>query len=77
MAKNITLAVDEKVLEKVRKYGAANNTTLNALVRESLAALATRSHRADKAWDALFDQIDREGAEMGNRTWTGDDLYVR
>jgi len=32
--KNVTLAIEEKVLREARRYAAENDTTLNALVRE-------------------------------------------
>ena len=75
--KNITLAVDEKTLAAVRRYAEANKTTVNALVREALGSIAKRGRSSEKAWDALFDLSDKEGAEVGERTWTRDDLYVR
>jgi hypothetical protein len=75
--KNITLAIDEKVLAKVRRYAAANKTTVNALVRDALQSIAKRGKTSDKAWEELFDLTDKEGAEIGERTWTRDDLYVR
>lgn len=75
--KNITLAIDEKVLAKVRRYAEANKTTVNALVRDALTAIAKRGAKSDKAWDSLFELTDKEGAEIGKRTWTRDDIYVR
>jgi len=39
--KNITLSVDEKVLAAVRRRAAECNSTVNALVRDYLANLAT------------------------------------
>lgn len=77
MAKNITLAVDEDVLEAVRAYAKSNHTSVNALMREALRAIAEKGRRSDLAWDELFAEIDEEGAEVGQRTWTRDDLYVR
>ena len=75
--KNITLAVDEKILAAVRRYASSNKTTVNALVREALGSLAKRGRNSDKAWDAVFELTDKEGAEIGDRAWTRDDLYVR
>jgi hypothetical protein len=75
--KNITLAVDEKTLAAVRRYAAANKTTVNALVRDALAGIAKRGKSSEKAWEALFDLTDKEGAEIGERTWTRADLYDR
>ena len=43
--KNITLAIDEDVLERARLVAAEQKTTVNAMVREFLADVA-RSRRA-------------------------------
>ncbi len=75
--KNITLAIDDETLAAVRRYAASNKTTVNALVRDALGAIAKRGTNADAAWDALFKLTDSEGAEVGERRWTRDDLYVR
>ena len=77
MSKNITLAIDDDVLAQVRRYAADNNTSVNALVRDSLQKIAERASRSDKAWDALFRATDAEGPEVGKITWTRDDLYDR
>jgi hypothetical protein len=47
VARNVTLAVEEDVLDGARAYAAEEGTTLNALVRRHLAALSKR--HADKA----------------------------
>lgn len=75
--KNITLSIDEKVLTAARRIAAANGTTVNALVRESLEDYATRGERAEEAWKALFELTDEEGSEIGELTWSRADLYVR
>ena len=36
MMKNITLSADETIIEKVRSYAKAHNTTLNQLMRDYL-----------------------------------------
>jgi plasmid stability protein len=77
MAKNITLAVDEDVLEAVRSYAAAHKTSVNAIVRDALKQIAARSTKAGNDWDELFRLADESGAEVGEITWTRDDLYDR
>ena len=47
--KNITLAIDEDVLDRVRVVAAQRRTTVNALVREHLADLAGDTDRLAKA----------------------------
>ncbi|MBN9307161.1 MAG: hypothetical protein BGO82_07500 [Devosia sp. 67-54] len=75
MTKNITLAVDEDVLDKVRVVAAEKKTTVNALVRNYLAGLATADNRAERARQRLLELIDRSQAEMGPVTWTKDELH--
>jgi hypothetical protein len=75
--KNITLAIDEDVLEAVRKYAAARDTTVNAIVREHLTHLADVEDRAAKARQRLLELSDASQMEVGPKTWTRDDLYER
>ncbi len=43
--KNITLAIDEEVLERARLVAAEQKTTINAMVREFLVDVAGRDER--------------------------------
>jgi hypothetical protein len=47
--KNITLAIEDEVLDKVRVVAAEQKTTINAMVREFLADVAGRDERLEKA----------------------------
>ena len=51
--KNITLAIDEDVLDKVRIVAVEKKTTVNAMVREFLADVAGRDERLQKAREGL------------------------
>jgi hypothetical protein len=75
--KNLTLAIDEKVLEKVRRYAARRDTTVNAIVREHLGRIARNDDRAREAIRELREMSDRSDAEIGPIAWTRDDLYAR
>ncbi|MBN9021068.1 MAG: hypothetical protein J0H08_03045 [Rhizobiales bacterium] len=75
--KNITLAVDEAVLEEVRRFAARRNTSVNALVREHLARIAKNENRVRDAMRELREMSDRSDAEVGPITWTRDALYDR
>lgn len=46
--KNITLAVDEDVLERARLVAVEQKTTINAIVREFLADVAVRDERLER-----------------------------
>lgn len=75
--KNITLAVDEKVLADVRRYAAAQNKTVNALVREHLEQIARNENQAQQAIRELREMSNRSAAEVGPITWKRSDLYER
>jgi hypothetical protein len=75
--KNITLAVDERVLAEVRRYAAAHNKTVNGLVREHLEQIARNENRARDAMCELREMSDRSTAEVGPINWKRDELYER
>ena len=75
--KNITLAVDEHVLEEVRRFASRRNTSVNALVREHLARIAGSENRATEAMRELREMSDRSNAEVGPLKWTRDQLHER
>jgi predicted transcriptional regulator len=51
--KNITLAIDDEILDKVRIVAAHKRTTVNAMVREFLADVVGRDQRLEKAREGL------------------------
>ena len=75
--KNITLAVDENVLEEVRVYAAKRNTSVNGLVRDYLKAIAEQEDKTVRARRRLQELMDRSTLEVGPKTWTREDLYDR
>lgn len=75
--KNLTLAVDEKLLEEVRVYAAKRNTTVNGLVREFLTGIAAQEDRQARARRRLLELMDRSTAEVGPVTWSRENLYDR
>jgi plasmid stability protein len=75
--KNITLSVDEGTLEAVRIYAAKNNTSVNALVRDTLERIAKAEDRTERARRRLLELAEGSKAEMGPVTWKREDLYER
>jgi len=53
--KNITFAVEDEVLDKVRVVAAQRKTTVNAIVREFLTEIATRDERREQARRELLE----------------------
>jgi predicted transcriptional regulator len=75
---NITLAVDDEVIKKVRKLAVDRNTSLNALVRESLKQLAAREdRRREEIVAELEASFSKSDARVGERHWSREDLHDR
>jgi hypothetical protein len=77
MTKNITLALDEPVLEAVRVYAACRQTTVNGLVRDFLTGIAQQEDKTTRARRRLKELMDRTDMEAGPVTWSRDDLHDR
>ncbi len=75
MTKNITLAIDEGVLDRVRVIAAERKTTVNAMVRDYLTETAEQVGRREAARRALLDLIDKSEGDMGSQKWNREKLY--
>ena len=74
--KNVTLAVDEKLLEASRDYAQRHHTTLNALIRGLLQREVNVRRRAD--WlDELFRLADQAHGNSRGWKWNREELYDR
>lgn len=71
--KNITLALDEKIIKAGREYARTHNLTLNSLIRKLLQQTVSRG---STNWvDECFALMDEAGAVSTRRTWKREDLY--
>ena len=71
--KNITIALDEKVVEAGREYAHRNNTSLNGLIRSLLEQTVMPS---SKHWlDECFELMDQAQAHSQGAKWKREDLY--
>ena len=77
MTKNITLSVDESVLQKVKVLAAERRTSVNALVRDYLSSLVAKKSTEDEAREALLKLIRETDADMGEQKWNREALYDR
>ena len=75
---NITLSVDDDVIKKVRKIAIDKNTTLTAMIREFLISVSTRdTQEKNDAIRKLQKSFKKISRDMGQRTWTREDLHER
>jgi plasmid stability protein len=75
---NLTLSVDEKLLQRARIRAMQQGTSVNALVRDYLARLAGESEAADGAAEflAIVSGADVSSGPSG-RMWTRGKLHER
>lgn len=75
--KNITLSVDDKILTAARRYAAEHDSSLNALVRDFLTAIANREERAARARRRIKALSRQSKARLGTERKSRDELHER
>ncbi len=66
MTKNLTLAIDEDLLDRARVLAAMKRTTVNAMVREYLERVVREEREADEVTQELLKLADESEARMGD-----------
>ena len=74
---NVTLVVDEELLLAARRVALDRRTSVNQLVREYLAALVEEPSRRRLARARLKRAFETGLVDVGDRTWSRNDLYDR
>ena len=77
--KNVTLAMDEKLLEQARALAEKRKTTLNALVRSLLAHEVEQEDRiawAREGMRKLIEEKQKRGESGPPFTWSRDENYA-
>jgi hypothetical protein len=76
MARNITLAIDDEVLDKARVIAAERRTTVNAMVREFLTRTAMEKDDLAETRRRLRELAETSSGRVGpNFVWNREDLY--
>ncbi|RKX72307.1 MAG: CopG family transcriptional regulator [Spirochaetes bacterium] len=75
---NITMTLGDDVIKKVKRIALEKNTTLTGLVRDYLTGIAKREdQRVEEAIAELTKIMNSSNIEVGEITWTRDDLHER
>jgi predicted transcriptional regulator len=74
---NITLKIDEDILEKARRLAAARKTSVNAIVKERLEEFVASELSRDAALDGLNAFFRRNTSRVGKKSWTRDEIHER
>lgn len=74
MMVNVTLSIDEDVLERAREVARHQGTSLNAMIREYLQKLAGKKSGAELAAE-LGERWKKPPGDSGGWTWDRDEIY--
>lgn len=83
MTRNLTLAIDDDLLDKVRVLAAMKRTSVNEMVRQFLARLVEQEVEHDEATQELLKLIDESEGDMGDwrpsreETYSGEPRFDR
>lgn len=71
--KNITLAIEEDILQAGREYARSHNMSFNVLVRRLIEQTVVT--RTDQWLEDTFSLMDKVSVSSGNQKWTREELY--
>ena len=71
---NVTVAIDDRIVERARAIAKSQNTSLQALVRRYLETLTGDSSSQDVA-DELMALMKTHGGHSGGATFRREDAY--
>lgn len=74
---NLTITVDDDVLEKARLRALEQGTSVNAVLREYLGRYAGAASAHEQAVEELIRLAQAARAGRGRRRWTRADLHER
>tara|TARA_R110000787_G_scaffold84581_1_gene181174 strand:+ start:129 stop:386 length:258 start_codon:yes stop_codon:yes gene_type:complete len=75
VTRNLTLAIDDDLLDKVRVLAAMKRTSVNEMVRGFLTRLVEQEVEHDEATQALLKLIDESEGDMGDWRFRREDAY--
>ena len=75
MTRNLTLAIDEDLLDKVRVLAAMKRTSVNEMVRGFLTRLVEQEVEHDEATQELLKLIDESEGDMGDWRFSREETY--
>jgi plasmid stability protein len=74
---NLTITIDDDLLRRARIRALEQGTSVNALLRDYLVALAGADDVHRRALDDLLELASQATSRRGDATWTRDELHER
>jgi len=75
MTRNLTLAIDDDLLDKVRVLAAMKRTSVNEMVRGFLTRLVEQEAEHDEATEALLKLARESKGRMGDWRFSREETY--
>lgn len=75
MTRNLTLAIDDALLDKVRVLAAMKRTSVNEMVRGFLTRLVEQETEHDEATEALLKLARESKGRMGDWKFSREETY--
>ena len=74
---NLTLKIDDRLLEKARRLALRRNTSINAVVRERLEEFVSTDLSREATLKGIEAFFVRSKAQIGKKTWNRDEIHER
>ncbi len=74
---NLTLKIDDKLLEKARLIASGKKMSINAIVRHQLEEFVSSDLSRQTAIKGLESFYTRCEARIGKKSWTRDEIHER
>ena len=77
MKRNLTLAIEEDVLDRARLAAAQKKKTLTGMVRDYLESMAREDREKKASLDRLLKSMNSKPLRVGRIAWRRDGLHGR
>jgi predicted transcriptional regulator len=74
---NLTLKIDEQLLDKARRLALRRNTSINAIVRKKLEEFVSTDLSREATLKGIEAFFTRSKAQVGKKTWSRDEIHER
>lgn len=74
---NLTLKIDDDLLEKARRLASKRKTSVNAIVKAGLEEFVSSDLAKEAALRGLDEFYAHSKAEVGKKTWSRENIHER
>ncbi|HEX7182412.1 MAG TPA: DUF6364 family protein [Thermoanaerobaculia bacterium] len=74
---NVTLAIEEDLLQEARAVAARQHTSVNEMVRQYLSQVVGQERRRHAAWERIRGFVEEPSVQIGGPLPKRDELHAR